>query len=199
MTGKVRYISQIISADGHQVPSLEYLLIDTPWFRVKIADTNADKILEEPLQSQVSAIGYGVDTRFQTAVVMVHNRKSASLHRYVNYFKTDFHTAPVSYESCDVCYHTAFDVELKRNSSKILNVSLRDNYIDALAPDGGVCLWRSYGSNRSIRCTLYDLLIFLCREFKTNVMQYEEIQFCNDVADVSTVLKLSHNAEAERF
>lgn len=199
----MRYISQVISEDRQQLQSLEYLLVDPPVFRLKIADTNADKILEEPLGKLVDAIGFGVDERFHLATLLVHNRKTAMLHRYVKSVVTEFHKVPVwrPDSKSDKAIHTAFDTDIYVNAKDRwwLDCSLRDNYIVALTPDGGVCQWRSYGSDVYIRCTLYDLLVFMCRELHLNLMKYSEIQFGNEDAEVLTTLKLAQTDEAKRF
>lgn len=117
-------------------------------------------------------LGLGVEPSTGRGVVVKHTAKTAQLHKYIEVLKSED--------------------------------SNEDGYKLSVFGHGGSCVilqdWNGgYSGYADSVFTLYDLLIFMCRKTKTNLMQSDTIHFGGKGLPWDVLLGLDHSAEADRF
>lgn len=188
----MRYISRIVGyPDGHVV---------FDWKTELFVRVNSDGVEHEMLATALigsNVLGYTSVAMYPSCPGLVcYNSKTVQLFRYVKSAKTQEGVSVVDLRNSDSCELGAGFAG--SGDSRLLVVNTGYDCIRVCGHMGSVVVVEeNVGTSLSI-CTLYDLLIWLCKRMKANIMTYERIQLYRQW-NYSTVIELEHSQEADRF
>ena len=83
--------------------------------------------------------------------------------------------------------------------SDFKSVIVRDEWIDVFGQTGSIVSRTSYDTGVVTRCTLYDLLISLCRQCAEYLMYKDVLLIDSGAVSLQTIIRFRHSAEADRF
>lgn len=186
----MHYISQIIAPDRTHVPSLEYAINKIPDYRLLVASTDADKIIDCALSEAQGCFG------FSPGAVMTHTRKTATFHKHI--VSAQMLDAHVDLGRCDTGYYNVFESGVVEKKRSKLDIQMRDNQLYFMGSHGSVTAWSCLSDDKKYM-PFYDIMCMMCREMKCNIMEYKTIEFSNPEDDNFSVIELSQTDEAKRF
>lgn len=192
------YLAKIFDIWGKEMEFCVVNDADARVTRIELHDTAyPEKTIVGRLGERWKALGIAYQDHKYIAVVQT--RKTALLHKYINSACTRFDVEPLSYKECDTCTYFGRNNGITRKGSSILNVVMMTNCVRVCGFDGSVCVGVvAKGGDQSF-CSIYDILVFFCRELNENIFDYETIQFGNSAMSTMTILRFIKNQESARF
>ena len=145
-------------------------------------------------------IGAGVDSFAQVGYAVCHTPKTAMLHRYVDSYECLSGEPCQSFDDEDAClmYESLIGgLSVCRPDCKSIAIELPEESIQLFGAAGSVVM-RTSGVTYSL-CTLYDLLVSMCRNGSIDILRYKRIRFFSTRLKTTSIIRLSGTVEAERF
>lgn len=147
-------------------------------------------------------LGVGKDTSLMQWIATAHTKKTAMLHKYVDWVKWEHHGS-YAVADADMLYYpegvVAFYGEPGENDTLVVRMTQQRLAFCGLK--GSVVHFDEsiYNSEKSHVWTLYDFLIYVSRLCQCNIMRYHFIQFECERLQWYCQLQLTDSVEANRF
>lgn len=157
----------------------------------------------EPFKyGKVGVLGVARDTTMLTWQAVQHDRKQALLYKYIK--SVGFlHASSFADKDTDVVYYPENIVAFTGTpySCGMLDIRTTEPQFVVCGKEGSVVRYngRSFAEESLTLCTLYDLLIYLCRATNLNVMRYNVIQIGCQRTRQYHIIRFIKTTESERF
>lgn len=145
------------------------------------------------------SLGIGLDPSTCGYVAITHNKKTALLHRYVDWACTRMGEKPEPMKGSDVVYWPLYR-ERVLHGSEYLDIRITCKRMAIFGQKGSIVSFKPNYQSNEYFYTLYDFLIYMARELNLNLMQYSHIRFSDeDLEKWYCVVEFLDNPEARRF
>ena len=126
-------------------------------------------------------------------VAVRYTEKEAKLHDYIVSASTR------KSENGNLGIVDRFEELYKQEDSTTAVIAIPDELIDVFGDRGSVVTRTAYDTGVVTRCTLYDLLIFLCRQAGVYLMHKDVLLIDSGLLSLRTRIEFRHSVEADRF
>lgn len=147
----------------------------------------------------IDCLGFDSVRGAESCAMVCLTDKTAKLHRYITDATTTGDRSEIL-NNADCCTLNGVNtVTMKNPGSTALDIHTVDDTILVGGKLGSVAMRQTGYIGKVVIMSMYDLLGSLCRELGLNVMKYETIQLYNGRTCYTTVIRLLHSQESERF